>query len=72
MHWYAVSFLGWMVTTIHSALTVFVLHGLWSLDPSTPEIEFFYGTAPVYVLLIVILLYARFKKVAIFKAKRRG
>lgn len=67
--WYPVSALGWLVTSVHSALTAFVVHGLWKYDKYSIEIEFFEGAVIIYMMLVLILFYARHRKVKIFHAK---
>jgi len=57
--WYAVSYLGWLITTIHATLTTVVVHGLWIYDEKSIEIEFFSGAVLIYLVLLLILLYAR-------------
>lgn len=69
MGWYPVSLIGWIFTGVHTGLAAVVVHGFWNIDPTAPEIEFYYGTTYMYALLVVILLAAKFYKRKIFYAR---
>ncbi len=68
--WYPVSIIGWFFTTLYSTLTAFIVHGLWVFDIDTPEFEFLNGAVYMYLILLLIFLFARFFKQKIFHAKK--
>lgn len=65
--WYKISLLGWLVTLVHLSLALMVVRGFWLLDANTPEIELFYGAFYIELFLFIVLVYAKFKRLKIFK-----
>ena len=68
MNWYKVSLIGWGVALLQSVLAAFMIYGYVSFEREAPAMELFEGAFYIHIGLVVVLLYARFKKHKLFAA----
>lgn len=72
INWYPISIFGWIVTVIHTGLSIVITYGLAVLNSSAINIDFYYNTIYMYIVLFLILLYARHKKIKIFESETKN